>query len=50
MVLAPEYSNNKNKKDSIETVMNLIEFPSLDALTRKTRAQKNLFLGTGFCQ
>ena len=32
MVLAPEYSDNKKKegKDSIETIMSLIEFPLLD--------------------
>jgi len=33
MVLAPEYSDNKNKKkgkDDIETVINLIEFPLVD--------------------
>lgn len=33
MVLAPEYSDNQNKKkgkDNIETIMNLIEFPLVD--------------------
>jgi NAD(P)H-quinone oxidoreductase subunit K len=34
MVLAPDYSDKKNKgKDYIETVMNLTEFPLLDQTT-----------------
>ncbi|KAI3847245.1 hypothetical protein MKX03_029725 [Papaver bracteatum] len=39
MVLAPEYSDNKNKKEEkndIETVMNSIEFPVLDQTTQNS--------------
>ncbi|XP_059645805.1 NAD(P)H-quinone oxidoreductase subunit K, chloroplastic-like [Cornus florida] len=33
MVLAPEYSDNKKKKNTIEMVMNSIDFPLLDRTT-----------------
>ena len=39
MVLAPEYSDNKKKKEEkndIETVMNSIEFPVLDQTTQNS--------------
>ncbi|RZC63599.1 hypothetical protein C5167_025380 [Papaver somniferum] len=36
MVLAPEYSDNKEEKNDIETVMNSIEFPVLDQTTQNS--------------
>ncbi|KAI3865244.1 hypothetical protein MKX03_012834 [Papaver bracteatum] len=36
MVSAPEYSDNKKKKNDIETVMNSIEFPVLDQTTKNS--------------